>query len=594
MSEFTTINWAFSKWFVWGYNEISTPPTYSNYLRNCRLENNWICMRDWYRVYTRFWELWEIIKLKATERSLYALVITSTGGRALHLYKLLPSWYRDIWVVSTTVTNNYSNYDLVAIGECLLILCRWSRPYRYREWDWLIPLPDVNMPSIDGWYTPNLSFQSDTGVYYSWFVFLNEVSDFKPTNRVILSHEVNKDTKDWYKNARDFSARRDADNLLIPYKIICPSAVQTMISTQQNLYIFCQDSVQYLDKSLLSEYATNKTLRTLPLASGNRLMWKNLCCAAWNFVFFMCKDKHIRTLWYTSWIYDPQIADITDTQFWIQKWINDHVCDKQDYAFAFFNKQDYTVEFHLQSEEVVWKNDIVLIRDLQHQQWLIDNWKHFASMENYDRDRTASNADSFPEREWTAHVVAGGGWVRWEKTFFYQCESKYDTFLDDWEVVVKPIEFEYNTTNIAMWENAEMKLFNWVRLTGAINIHTWNTDEVIDGNTGLFAINVFVDWKQVCNKKVNRQQLYDTYQKEQIEVGWKHLPEYDPEKRNIVVQYNNYLFPVDIVLDQALVRRKWKRIRVQIVSKTTGADLYLSWLSIRATPLWHFDLSDKF
>lgn len=138
---------------------------------------------------------------------------------------------------------------------------------------------------------------STHGVYYSGFVFLNEIDyDLKATNRVVLSHEINRDTKDWRKNARDFSARRDADNLLIPYKIICPSAVQAMVSTQQNLYIFCQDSVQYLDKDLLSEYATNKTLRTLPLASGNRLIGKNLCVAAENFVFFFCADKHVRTL----------------------------------------------------------------------------------------------------------------------------------------------------------------------------------------------------------------------------------------------------------------------------------------------------------
>jgi hypothetical protein len=153
------------------------------------------------------------------------------------------------------------------------------------------------MPSRDGGQTPNPSFMSIHGVYYSGFVFLNEIdTDLHPTNRIILSHEINRDTKDWWKNARDFSARRDADNLLIPYKIICPSAVQAMVSTQQNLYIFCQDSVQYLDRNLPSEYATNKTLRTLPLAAGNRLIGKNLCVAAGNFVFFFCADKHVRTL----------------------------------------------------------------------------------------------------------------------------------------------------------------------------------------------------------------------------------------------------------------------------------------------------------
>ena len=120
-----------------------------------------------------------------------------------------------------------------------------------------------------------------------------------------------------------------------------------MVSTQQNLYIFCQDSVQYLDREILSEYATNKTLRSLPLATGNSLINRNCCVAAGNFVFFMCKDKHIRSLGYTPGIYDPQIADLTDTQFGIQRWINDNISDNQYDSFAFFNKQDYTIEFHI-------------------------------------------------------------------------------------------------------------------------------------------------------------------------------------------------------------------------------------------------------
>lgn len=596
---YLTIDGAFTGWFVGWYNQLMTPPTYSNYLRNCRLENQWICMRDWFRAYWWFGDLGEYIKLKATEKYLYALIGQYRGGTPwVYLYRLLPSWWQEIWLISNLWSNNYYRYDIVAIGECLLILQPGWRPYRYREWDWLIPLPNECMPSRDGGQTPNTSYKSTTWVYYSWFVFLNEFdSDFKTTNRIILSHEINRDTKDRWKNARDFSARKDADKLLIPYKIICPSAVQTMVSTQQNLYIFCIDSVQYLDKSILSEYATNKTLRTIPLSAGNKLMNRNLCTAAWNFVFFFCRDKHIRTLGYTSWIYDPQIADITDTQFWIQKRINDNVADEQPYAFAFFNKQDYTVEFHLKSKKDYWLyNDITLIRDLQHKQRLIDDWKHFTAMENYDRERTASNGESLHERRWVAHVVAWWWWSQWPKTFFYQCSEKYDTSYDssENEIEVNPIEFEYNTTNIALGELSERKLFNWVRLTWAINIHTGNTDTLYDGNTALFEVNVYVDWKQVCNKKLNRQQLYDTYQKYQIEVGGDPIPEYDPEDRDIVLQYDNLLFPIDLVLDQGLVRRKWKRIRVQIKSATPGADLTLSWLSIRATPLGNFDLSDKF
>ncbi len=49
-------------------------------------------------------------------------------------------------------------------------------------------------------------------------------------------------------------------------------------------------------------------------------------------------------------------------------------------------------------------------------------------------------------------------------------------------------------------------------------MYTGNTDIEFDTNTALFEINVFVDGKQICNKKLNRQQVYDTYQRLQIEV----------------------------------------------------------------------------
>lgn len=90
-------------------------------------------MRDGFRVYTSIGEIGEIIKLKATENNLYALVIQNNGGWELHLYKLLPSGGRDLGVVSTFISNNYSDYDLVAIGDCLLILTKGRRPYWYRE-----------------------------------------------------------------------------------------------------------------------------------------------------------------------------------------------------------------------------------------------------------------------------------------------------------------------------------------------------------------------------------------------------------------------------------------------------------------------------
>ena len=608
-SWFITISDAFTKGFVGGYNQVFTPASYSNYLRNCRLENQGICMRDGFRVVTSLANMWYRMKLKATERFLYALILTQSW---IQLFKIIGT--AAVYIATVSVSHNLaSDVDIITIWELVIVLSKWDPMWRYHpdKWSHQIHLP--HYPSLDGGTYPDTDYSASTWVFYSWFVFLNEIDkeSWYPTNRVILSHEINRDQDNWISSATNFSARTDADDLIIPYKLILPSSVQAMVSTQQNLYIFCQDSVQYLDREILSEYATNKTLRSLPLATGNSLINRNCCVAAGNFVFFMCKDKHIRSLGYTPGIYDPQIADLTDTQFGIQRWINDNISDNQYDSFAFFNKQDYTIEFHIN-----WNDGIryVLIRDLQHQQWLIDTGKDFGAMENFEWERSSEEDESVigdsvqtEPLYWIAHVVAwwNGGKRKW---FYYQNEAKYDSIYDAnseywnetnyaWQPLntkVNPIEFEYNTTNIALWEVAERKLFNGVRLTGAINMYTGNTDIEFDTNTALFEINVFVDGKQICNKKLNRQQVYDTYQRLQIEVWWPEEEPFDPESISSIIRYRKLLFPIDLVLDQGMVRRKGKRIRVQIKSQTPWADLYLSGLSIRATPIGHFDLSDKF
>lgn len=579
---------AYTKWFAWWYNHIMTPTAYSNYLRNCRIENNSTTIRDWSRVHTAMWDSGTYIKLKATEKNLYWL-IWSWNGTAL--YKLLPSGKKKIGDIGHLTSADPSDLDIVAVWELLIILSRGNTPYWYTPEKGLNQFDRSQLPSKDGGSYPERNFTASMWVFYSWFVFINEVVDMtKKTNRIILSHEINldRDRQYWEKNATTFSQRKDADNLNIPYKIICPSTVQAMVATQQNLYIFCADSVQYLSKELLMEYARSKTLRTLPMATGHQLMSKNMCVGAGNFVFFMSKDKHIRTIGYTAGVYDPQVGDITDTEFGIQRWIDDNIADDQTDAFAFFNKKDSTVEFHLKSKRAV-RNDTVLIRDLQHKTWLIDSWKQYNAMENFQWNWTAKNW-KWEETSGVANVVAWGA----DGKFYYQTKDKYDTTTVDGKVVFDPIQFEHNTTNISLWEIAQWKLYQWVRLSGAINIHTGNTEKEYEGLKALFEINVFVDGKQICSKKVNWQQIYDDYKRLQIEVWWEQIPPYNPKDRNIVQMYDHLLFPFDIVLDQWMVRRKGKRIRVQIKSVCPWSDLYLSWLSIDAVAIWNFDLSDKY
>ena len=670
---YTKLDWAFSKGFIGWYNQIAVPVQYSTYLRNCRIENESIVMRDWFRAYTSLWTLWKYRKLKTVGNELYALLQPTQDISQLQkvkLYHLLPTNYYDLGTIWNDIDFSWKDdVDIVAVWDMAIILWKGHRPQYSIKGQPIQNLNNNEMPDIDWGTTYDSNFSSCMGAFYSWFVFINEIQketwthtdpdtwtvtnwvDFKKTNRVVLSHQVNIDTNDWRENARNFSAQRDADDLEIPYKIVCPTTVTGIIGTMQNLYIFCEDSIQYLDQTILQEYATSKTLRSVPIANWYELNNHHLATAAGNFVFFFSKDKHIRSIWYTSGIYDPQIADLTDTEFWIQRWINDNIADDQSEWFAFFNKKDQTVEFHLTSKKARrtasiprtldnFVNDITLIRDLQHQSWLIDTGKYFGAMENYNRNRTATgNYNPAPryddwtmpyptEQSWLANVVAWGTWQLWYRPttqepasewtitgvqrcwqFYYQTEDKYDTTYhldgDDIVIDVHPIEFEYDTVNIWLTWNkfdvAEMKLFSGLRLTWAINIHAWNWQTVYIPEEWKdvtydwkFTVTVYIDWVQQCQKKMERKDIYNYYKRYQIEVWWPNIEDYDPQSRYNLLKYDRYLFPFDLVLDQSMIRKKWKRIRVKIECATPGADLYLSGLSIEATPLWHFDLADKY
>ena len=659
---YVDIDKAFSKGFIGGYNQIAVPAQYSTYLRNCRIENESIIMRDWFRTYTSMWKLWKYRKLKNVGGELYALLQPQWSKR-VKLYHLLPSNYYDLWnIARDTDFDGKDDVDIVAVWDMAIILGKKHRPQYSIGWQPVQDISDSEMVDVDWWTAVDENFSSCMWAFYSGHVFINEIqaesrrrtdpdtgvvttgTDYKKTNRVIVSHVANMDTDDWRDNARNFSAQRDADDLEIPYKIVCPTTVTGIIGTMQNLYIFCEDSIQYLDQAILQEYATNKTLRSVPIANGYELNNHHLATAAWNFVFFFSRDKHIRSIWYTSGIYDPQIADLTDTEFGIQRWINDNIWDDQSEGFAFFNKVDQTVEFHLTSKKAerfnqIEKqiiNDIVLIRDLQHQSRLIDTGKYFGAMENYNRPRTATGQYSpvpryddgeQPERveqSGVAKVVAGGTGMfgyrptdqnlegevagrHWCWEFYYQTMDKYDTVYDSTEqqIEMHPIEFEYDTVNIGLtgkkFDVAEMKLFSRVRLTWAINIHAGNWQSVYVPQEGQimdydwkFRVTVYIDGVQQCQKELERHNIYDYYKKYQIEVWGPGLEDYDPENRMNVLDYDRKLFPLDLVLDQSMVRKKGKRIRIKVECATPGADLYLSGLSIEATPLWHFDLADKY
>jgi hypothetical protein len=54
------------------------------------------------------------------------------------------------------------------------------------------------------------------------------------------------------------------------------------------------------------------------------------------------------------------------------------------------------------------------------------------------------------------------------------------------------------------------------------------------------------------------------------------------------------LMPFDYVADQGKIRKKWKRIRLQIIANTVWNNFCLNNLAFNAEAIGKFELSDRF
>jgi len=117
---------------------------------------------------------------------------------------------------------------------------------------------------------------------------------------------------------------------------------------------------EYLDKSTVP--VSNKTIVT-----------------ADNLVFVLTRDKKIKSIWYTPWITNPSIAELSNLEWQsIQNYLNEVLDNSQELAFWYFYDPDKTVKFHVRSK---WSsyNNLVIVYDMVNKTFHIDTNKKFWS-----------------------------------------------------------------------------------------------------------------------------------------------------------------------------------------------------------------------
>jgi hypothetical protein len=539
-----TIQWAFSKGLIDSMGRNKIPPHFSGYLRNARIVNQAICPRKW-SVALDNDQAWPF---RAMIRNYWELLAVSWG----RFYKLLPTFF-DYGPIngSTSITNRFS---LISYANYTIIFNGSTAPYVYKKGSGTVfQVPTNNYPIDVNTNDPIGTFNPLIGAAMTWFTFAagNTSADrhvlyvSQPIDIKSAEQEANcynrwsTDLQGTYYNDK-YSASR-----------FMTSPILGMVATLYELFIFCEKTIEVYRRG---EYINNggpiSYLYTQPLADGDHLASFKSAVAAGNKIFYLTSNLKVKTIWYEPGKEQPEIGDLSDRIGQeIRLFLEQNIDTNQSTCFGFFDRSEHTVEWHLKKKGT-GINNITLLYDIINDTFLVDEWKEFGAMAF-----GGVNGDK----------VYAGSYIDW--TYY---EDDYDYYDQDLLNTTVPVPFEYNTPNIALWQVTLEKFFRGFSISWAMNRETTLT------------INCYVDGKLQFTKQVSRWDINPSELKA-INIWGIDQPQdrYHPT-------------PFEYVADQWKVRKKGKRIRIQIIAHRLYQNFYLDYLDIDGEATGNYELNDKF
>lgn len=525
-----------------GINKI--PPFYAWFMRNMRIKDGVVVQKQWSDfLFTAGAEIQAMLRYPLQNRLLFVAwgsLYHGTSSATL------------IWAVGSYT----SEYTMFAYGDYVLIL-NGKEPIRiyhslyglyrsdsgawYQGGAWVQP-PGLN-DGISSIVAPNALIGTKiTG--FTLIAWNNSVT--KKT--VYISKPITPDTP---YNCFNFSITAGQDYDIWENRYM-DSNILAMASTNDNAYIFTEESIEVLGRDTVSVSWGIATLSSRKIAWSDQIANRNLVAVVWEKAFFVTKSKKIMAINYTQWLEFPLLD--TELSASINDWLQLNMDNSQDKAFAYYDKQENHVEFHLVKE---WGTsstvpDLVVIYDLKSQSFYPDDDIGFQCL---IRGWTSGNTTYCANG---ASIYIDNAWTTWDN-------RRQDTSSN-----TVAINAQYNTPNIALG-TAEEKLFRWFIVRGGI-----------DQNCSM-QFDCYIDWTLEFTKTIIDNNI-PTAQKEVVNT-------WDPTS----YATSQKIYPFEMVCDQGMLRKKGKRIRIQITCTSTSINkFFLDELRIDALGTGNYELSDKF
>lgn len=510
----------FSKWLISSIWNNLIPIQYTPDCKNITLKNWVTTIRKWYEsiVASNVWTKIQWIKANPLNNKLYVCL-----NKTVKSVNFTNNTYTDIGTISTTD----KQINCITFDKYTIFLNWEDYPYLYdgttlsQLWSWNI---EVNA---------NPKF----GAIFSWFSFVvwsGAKSNLLYISKPILATAIT-DCYDWEWTWADI--RTMSSNIL------------WVVSTLSKLVIFCEHSIEYLDKSTVATTGWVSTFYTNPIGEWDILSAHRSIVPVWDKIFFLA-NKKIKTIDYVQWITDLRIWDLSDFEKGSISNIMDWLDDDQSESFGYYNKNESEVRWHVKT---IWSrvNDVVIVYNMIAKSFLRYDNKYFSCAEQFN------------------------------KQYYCWSDINSDLYQDDtWFVdIIDPIE-RYRYLNIRISNPQIRKMFRWVWINWQIN-SLWS-----------FNIDVFVDWKTVCdtatiqwvgsNESVLTTWIIGT------EIGAESIW-WDPIQPNLL----NDLKTFNKKISKGKIRAKGKEIKIKVSWNTINTILSLESISVDLISKWDVKIEDK-
>lgn len=538
-NRFISINGTFSKWFIEDKGRNKTPISFAWYTKNVRIQNWCTTIRKW---------ISESLTLPGQIRGMH---VTNTTTWSSASYKLLTVagtiLYDQLWTNLWTITWTWK-VNFISYGRYTVILTWWTT-YVYSQSWWLVTVPAQNFESSNiVWSIPQAN--PLIGASLTWFTFIaNNVPWYR--NILHISKPITPDTPE---NCYDRSTTTWGNNQYndVWENRAMPSNIVWMIWNLNYLYIFCERTIEVLERNSVQQFNSKWYLVTTPIGDWDQLANpRSTICAGQN-VFYFTRNLEIKTLNLEPGLAYPQIGTLSDSNRHSIKWrIDRNLSRDQRDAFMIYDKKENTIELYCKSKNSSY-NDKVIVYSLYDDSFTIDEWKIITHWTN----------DYF---SWLDTVFLGG--ASWQ---VYIDDDLYHDEPNSWQIV--PISFEYDTINIApWWDPTRESMFRWYGVAWAMN------------TLSQIRFTSYIDWKQEHDKTIRRSDIKPS-ELQAINIWW---PDRTPDSFE-------ELSPFEYVADHWVIRKKWKRFRLKVRGDTVWQNFYLDTLSIHALSTWNAELSDKY